>query len=223
MLRDGLCQCDDCMHEIDPTVAFQVCDECEGRLTLRVRRYVCQQCGRDVDSQFLFDGLVFDRAYFRQKMQESRQRTKQKHREQYARRVFERSEPIEHGPADVDGLPGLVEALNGLLGGCNDQVMAETRERFSLAQYEDYLLAQLVADDETSLRSIAGMRGNDRSERIRLFIAAIFLAHRGLIDIRQHGDDIMVTPLETHRERQAIPDNAETADGNEGYLGRTAA
>ena len=36
-----------------------------------VRRYQCGQCGAEIRSRFLFDGLVFDAEYFRQKMAES--------------------------------------------------------------------------------------------------------------------------------------------------------
>ncbi len=74
MASEGKCRCVSCGKEFDPTVAFQRCSECGGVPELRVRRYQCRNCGRDIQSRFLFHGLVFDADYFRQKMVESRQR-----------------------------------------------------------------------------------------------------------------------------------------------------
>ena len=76
-VSEGRCRCGYCGHELDPTVAFQRCPDCGGAPRLSVRKYRCRQCGRDVTSRFLFDGLVFDREYFRHKMLESRQRRKE--------------------------------------------------------------------------------------------------------------------------------------------------
>lgn len=77
MIDEGRCQCRSCGHEFDPTVAFQRCSVCGGKPVLHIRRYQCSQCGADISSRFLFDGLVFDPLYFRQKMAESRQRKMQ--------------------------------------------------------------------------------------------------------------------------------------------------
>ena len=74
MIKEGICQCDSCKYEFDPTVEFQRCSKCGGRIKLRVRRYQCQKCGADVTSRFLFEGLVFDTDYFWLKVAESRQR-----------------------------------------------------------------------------------------------------------------------------------------------------
>ena len=77
MVRDGLCRCETCGRTVDPTVTFQRCDRCDGKAILRIRRYQCRQCGSEIVSRFLFDGLVFDGEYFRQKMTEHRQRRAQ--------------------------------------------------------------------------------------------------------------------------------------------------
>ena len=73
MVVEGRCQCSSCGNKFDPTVAFQKCTSCSGAAVLQVRRYRCSKCGSDMPSRFLFDGLVFDVTYFRQKMAESRQ------------------------------------------------------------------------------------------------------------------------------------------------------
>ncbi|MFC1795279.1 hypothetical protein ACFL3Q_17050, partial [Planctomycetota bacterium] len=58
MAREGKCQCVSCRKEFDPTVAFQRCPECGGVPVLHVRRYQCKNCGGDIQSRFLFDGLA---------------------------------------------------------------------------------------------------------------------------------------------------------------------
>jgi len=72
MVAEGRCKCTCCQNELDPTVTFQRCSACGGAPVLHVRRYQCRHCGGDIASKFLFDGLVFDADYFRQKMSESR-------------------------------------------------------------------------------------------------------------------------------------------------------
>ncbi len=59
MVKDGLCRCKACGHEIDPTIVFQRCSDCGGIPLLHIRRYQCRSGGRDIVSRFLLDGLVF--------------------------------------------------------------------------------------------------------------------------------------------------------------------
>jgi hypothetical protein len=70
MVTEGRCQCSSCGDQFDPTVAFQKCTSCGGTAALKVRRYRCSKCGSDITSRLLFDGLVFNVTYFRQKMAE---------------------------------------------------------------------------------------------------------------------------------------------------------
>ena len=77
MIAEGQCKCTSCGIEFDPTVKFQNCSACGGVPVLHVRRYQCKNCGSDISSKFLFDGLVFEAEYFRQKVMESRQRKKE--------------------------------------------------------------------------------------------------------------------------------------------------
>lgn len=72
IVAEERCRCNSCGCELDPTVEFQRCSACGGTPILRVRRYQCKNCGNDVSSKFLFDGLVFNAEYFRQKVAQSR-------------------------------------------------------------------------------------------------------------------------------------------------------
>jgi len=79
MVAEGRCKCTCCGDELDPTVNFQRCSACGGIPMLRISRYKCRDCSGDIASRFLFDGLVFDKDYFRRKMSESRQRKEEQH------------------------------------------------------------------------------------------------------------------------------------------------
>ena len=61
MVGESRCECIGCGHVLDPTIAFQRCTTCDGVPRLRVSRYICRRCGREVPSRFVFDGHVYDR------------------------------------------------------------------------------------------------------------------------------------------------------------------
>jgi len=121
---------------LDPTISFQRCSACGGVPVLRVRRYNCRDCGIVIQSIFLFDGLIFDGEYFRQKMIESRQRRK------------EQRERVR-------------------------EMLAESRSGDLSLEYAD-------------------LGGNLRKDLIWRLIAVIFLAHAGVADVLQDGQEIMV-------------------------------
>jgi len=110
MVAEGRCKCNHCQNELDPTVAFQRCSVCGGIPIMRIRRYLCKDCGGDITSKFLFDGIVFNPDYFRQKMSESRQRKKQQ-RERVRQMLAEsRSANLQLAQVDLDAMPGLMDA-----------------------------------------------------------------------------------------------------------------
>jgi chromatin segregation and condensation protein Rec8/ScpA/Scc1 (kleisin family) len=55
-----------------------------------------------------------------------------------------------------------------------------------------------------------------RIDRVWRFIAIIFLAHAGVIDLRQDGQTIWVSKHETDTEGCSIPGEIEEPDGLEG-------
>jgi len=218
MLGEGRCRCRACSHEFDPTASFQRCTACGGKLVLAVRRYRCRQCGQDVASRFLFDGLAFDVGYFRTKMAESRQR-RQQQRERVRQMLAEsRSPALETAPAELDSVPGLVAALNSLTAGAGEALSWQPQPGFDLQRYQSHLLAH-TPDFPVRLARIPCLHEDGRKDLIGRFIAAVFLAHSGRIAIWQQGSDIMVTQHETHGEGQAVPGDLEGADGLAGPMG----
>jgi len=218
MLAEGRCRCRSCDNEFDPTVAFQRCTACGGKPVLRVRRYQCQQCGTDISSRFHFDGLVFDGEYFRRKMAESRERKKQQHEQVRKMLAESRSGALEMPAGDISAVPGLAEALNDLTGGADEALPWKPDKGFDLKRYESHIQAH-IRDFPICLDDLPPLGENARKDRIWQFIAIIFMAHLGLIDIWQDGQSIMVMKHEANGERQDIPGDLDGADGLEGPLG----
>jgi len=222
MVGEGKCRCESCGDELDPTLAFQSCGVCGGRLELRVRRYRCTQCGADVASRFLFDGLAFDSEYFREKMTESRQR-KRDLQERVRKMLAEsRSPHLDAMPADLAAVPGLMDALNGLVADASEATPWQPGTGFDLKRYQSHVDGHL-RDFPIGLDGIPSLIEDARKDLVWRFVAIIFMAHAGLIDVWQEGSTIWVMKHETNGEGQDIPGDLEDADGVEGPLGRAEA
>ena len=191
MVAEGCCRCNSCGYKFDPTVAFQRCSNCGGKPILQVRRYRCRKCGSDIISTFLFKGVVFDAGYFCRKMAESRQRKKQQRQRVQEMLAQCRSEPLTFEAPDLNSVPGLIDALNGLTAGIEVPVSAELKGKFDLNRYQRHIKSYLDTEP-TDLREIPPLIENLRLDLVWRFIAAIFLDHAGLINIYQQGRNILV-------------------------------
>lgn len=212
MEAEGECRCLVCSRQFDPTLVFQLCPACGGKPRLDVRRYSCSRCGADVPSRFLFDGMVFDAEYFRQKVAESRER-KRELRDRVRQILAEsRSAELEPGPVDLAAIPGLLEALAGLTQDATSGTRLVLAPQFSLNRYQAHVQASL-RPFALSLDEIPPLSENTRLDRIWRFIAIIFLAHAGILDVWQDGPTIMVRQHEADTEGQGFPGDFEEADG----------
>ncbi len=208
MVREGLSRCERCGKDFDPTVLFQRCAACGGQPVLSIRRYHCRHCGADVPSRFLFDGLVWDRDYYGRKMTESRQR-----RQELRERVREmlaasRSRDLVPGPADLAAFPGLIDALNGLIGGLEPMPLWLPRDGFDLVRYEGHLQAH-IGPIAIRFDDLPPLSEDSRQDRIWRFVAILFLAQAGGIELWQEGSRIMVMKRETDREGQGVSGETE--------------
>jgi hypothetical protein len=212
MVRDGQCRCAGCDQMFDPTTAFQECTACGGKPRLRIRRYECGRCGAEITSRFLFDGLVFDAAYFREKMAEHRERRCERQERIQQMLSASRSEALEPGPAILDDLPDLVAVLNSLSAAVESPIRLAPREEFNLRRYEAHVQAHLrtipIPFDE-----MPPLSENALYDRVWRFIAILFLAQAGVIRVWQEQTTIWMMIHETDRERQAVPGEPEAADG----------
>jgi Zn finger protein HypA/HybF involved in hydrogenase expression len=201
MLREGRFRCQDCGQAGDPTLMFQRCPTCDGRPALALRRYFCRDCGGEVVSRFLFDGVVYNAEYFREKMAESRRRLHERKRdaqEQQAVRSWQRSSSVTNQDAiDLTRSPGLVEALNALVGGTPPEALAWVREVFDLIAYEQHIMDTIGHGERWNLAGIAPLRPpKDRLETVRIFIACLFLEHASLLTLIQDNDLVWVRRCE---------------------------
>jgi len=218
MIAEGKCKCTSCGLDIDPTVQFQRCLACGGVPVLKVRKYVCSQCGSDIRSNFLFGGLVFDADYFQQKMAQSRQRRKELTERVRQMLAETRSVPLPLAAVDLDSVPDLVEALNGLTSGFDEGMVVEAKSEFDLRCYERHIQAH-IREVASNLREIPPLSKDGRRDLVWRFIAIIFLAHAGVVDIWQEGQEIMVVKHEANRKGQDISGELEESDGIEGPVG----
>jgi len=216
MIADGLCGCGVCGYEFDPTLEFQKCTHCGGKARLKVSRYFCSVCKQGITSKFLFDGRVYDRHYFAEKMQKSRQQKKIR-REQLKRKVMQyRSGDIQAGPAEMAGMADLLAAIDTLGKGIKPAIPLPKEDGFDLNRYQRHIQAH-INDFAMNLRDIPPLIENARKDLIWRFIAVIFLAHAGVVTIRQDGLDIMVTQNETDRKGQDFFDETAESDRFEGF------
>jgi len=137
-------------------------------------------------------------------MAESRQR-KQERSEKFKQKITEiRSPAIEASPMDFEGVPGLIEALDGLTARENVFSIPGVQQRFDLNRYQRHIQAYL-GDIEVCFEDIPPLEENARIDRIWRFIAMIFMAHEGVLEIEQEGREIMVSQIEVNGKRCGIP------------------
>jgi len=218
MTGESRCRCETCGQESDPTCTFQRCQACGGKPQLRVRRYECESCGADIPSRFVFDGMVFDVEYFRQKMEEHRRRAAERLERVREMLAASRSPAIAAGPLDLANHPGLLDALDALVDGAPVALQIEPRSRFDLKAYQAHVQANL-GPFARSFDEIPTLCSDDRLDRVWRFIAIIFLAHEGRVKVVQEGEEIMVMQRETDRKGREVSGDLEEADGVEGFVG----
>ena len=168
-------------------------------------------------SRFLFDGLVFDAAYFRQKMAESRRQRRDLRERVRQMLAGSRSGPVSPAAAELDAVPGLLEALNGLTTDLPETFTITGRGGFDLKRYQGHVQAH-VQPIGIGFDEIPPLSKDLRIDRIWRFIAIIFLAQAGAVNLRQDGPTIWVTHHETDGKRQDISGEPESADGIEGSV-----
>jgi ssDNA-binding Zn-finger/Zn-ribbon topoisomerase 1 len=202
MIGESRSRCTGCGSCLDPTVAFQRCPECGGQLRLRIRRYRCVRCGADVHSRFVFDGRVFDAAYYRKAMAESRRRRHEQRALAASTVRDNRSESLQPPVLDLASIPGLLVALDGLAGSARAEMLAPLCDDFDLKRYERHVQAH-IGPIAVCFEEIPVLGENARKDRIWRFVAIIFLAHAGLIEVHQEEGTIWVSK-HVDRERQGI-------------------
>ena len=184
-------------HHLDPTTTFQKSGCCKAKLVRRSLHYACACCRKTVPSRFLFDERVFDKAYFRQRMAESRAKTRQRREIMRIARREERSRSltISEEPR-VDLLPGFAEALAGFIGfeaGVWDEGFSfDAPGCPGLHAYMQHILDLVVSHRHVMFSKINPLIDEKRRDRAERFVALIFLLHDGEVQATQYSSDIEI-------------------------------
>lgn len=208
MICDGLCQCINCQKQVDPTVEFQHCAGCGGKPVLVASRYQCEACESIIDSIFRLEPIRFDDAYFSQAMARHRQRRMYLRKQLLEQLRNGLSRSVLLPAANLDLCPGLAADLDQLTEHQSppEVNIQQSGDDFDLAQYEKHIIDSLSSGlhDFEDIPPI-----NDSPvDRVRRFVAAVFLDHAGQLTIQQDGSYIELYLHETHRKRHRIPEQA---------------
>jgi len=190
MTQDSHCHCRHCQAELDPTMQFQTCPDCDHALILKVYHYWCPSCRHAVRSLFSFDERVFNKEYFREMMRESRQRKKEEIEKMRHLLLEARSPPYSSDAEPVLDNPAQFEQdLEQFIAPLPASQTKETpiRPFFDLHSYRQHLLDR-VQGCVVQFEGVSALVQDARLDRVYRFITAVFLDHEGLLDIEQQHD-----------------------------------
>ena len=195
-------KCNACGHELDPTIAFQRSSCCESPLRWARHHYVCSSCHTVVPSRFLFVERVFDTAYFRERMAESRERKRRRREEMKRLLAWEHAgnwlPEMLPGPDALNGLFSELDTLSGRgLPGAEVRLAADP---FSLEHY-CAVICHSLTHGARRFDALPALNADLRLDRTRRFMALVFMEHFRQVKLRQTDADILVIPYGTDYER----------------------
>jgi hypothetical protein len=192
MTGQSQCTCS-CGNVFDPTLTFQKSRCCGAGLLRRTFHYVCSRCRKVVPSRFLFDERLFDRAYFKEMMRESRERAKRKKEE--VRRLLAESRsgilPLMDEP-NLDSIPGLVQALDEFIQkDSGEEYQFSINSEFRMNNYRDHILSVLTWNS-IQFSDITPFAEDVRQDKVWRFVTLIFMQNDNEVELTQDGDDLWV-------------------------------
>jgi hypothetical protein len=146
-----------------------------------------------VASRFLFDERLFDKAYFREMMQESRDRVRKQREEVRRLLAGSRSDTlILLQEPKIEAIPGLVEALDGFIG-TNMEVLKNflSNPDFNMEDYRSHILS-IIGMGSRLFSDIPPLLRDSRRDRIWRFVTLIFMQQGGDVSLTQYGADILI-------------------------------
>ena len=181
-----------CGAGFDPTLIFQKSGCCGAILVKRQCHYACSVCGDVVPSIFLFDEVLFDSEYFREKMRLSREQRRREQAETRAILRAERSGTLSFfDEIDLNALPGLLTDIDDLIGAKNtDEPLQEWERNLSIEDYRRHIVSLL--DAEIVFSSISPLFPEERRDKVYRFISLIFMEQDREVRLSQYGEDILV-------------------------------
>jgi len=194
MTGQSECSCS-CGNTFDPTLAFQKSTCCGSRLVRRTFHYACSCCCEIVPSRFLFDEKLFDKAYFREMMQESRRRIKEKREEMKILLAESRSGalPLMEDPY-LESIPGLIQDLNDFIQGDSDEICQlsfDGKSGFHMNDYHTHILS-ILRWNSILFSDIAPLIEDCRQDKVWRFITLVFMQNEHEVDLTQQGTNLLV-------------------------------
>ena len=196
MTGQSQCACP-CGKTFDPTLVFQQSPCCNDKLVRKTFHYACSRCHKTVPSRFLFDERLFDKVYFKEMMQESRDRARKK-REEVGRLLAEsRSDTlILLQEPNLESIPGLKEALDGFIGTDIDLYAFSPNSGFNVDFYRDHILSVLGMGTRL-FSDLPPIMEDRRKDKIWRFVTLIFMQQEGDVSLTQYGPDILVERIKS--------------------------
>ena len=184
-----------CGNIFDPTILFQKSPCCGKHLVRKPRHYICSGCQKTVPSMFLFDEKLFDKAYFREMVRNSRSRAAKRRDEM--RRLLAESRSGVLIFADepcLESIPGLIEDLDGFIGVeelMGDDFTPDMNSGFRIHDYRQHIL-QVLGCDSLLFSDIDILINDERRDKIWRFVTLIFMESEREVMLTQYGNDLLV-------------------------------
>jgi hypothetical protein len=145
-----------------------------------------------VASKFLFDERLFDKAYFKQMMQEARTRQRKKREELRLLLSTSRSDTLMLTEDPVlESIQGLKEALDGFIGIKVDLYEISQNCGFNMDYYRDHILS-VLGKGARLFSDIPHFTEDSKKDKIWRFVTLIFMQQDGDVSLTQYGPDILV-------------------------------
>ena len=193
-----------CGNIFDPTIAFQQSHCCGKPLVRKPRHYICPGCQKSVPSMFLFDEKLFDKAYFREMVRNSRSRAA-KRKEEMKRLLAESRSGmlIFTDEPCLESIPGLVEDMDALIGteGLRPRdFVLDANSEFKMDDYRRHIL-RVLGCDSLLFSDIDTLINNARRDKIWRFVTLVFMQSEREVMLTQYGNDLLVerTSYETYQ------------------------
>ncbi|MDY6839474.1 MAG: hypothetical protein SWH78_16030 [Thermodesulfobacteriota bacterium] len=165
----------------------------------RTFHYACSKCGRTVPSRFLFDERIFDKAYFRDMVRDSRARAKRK-REEIKRLLAESRSgglSLTEDP-NLEAIPGLIDDLNDFVGPRSVQMLGlavNADGGFRMEDYRKHILS-LLGPGEVCFSDITPLVDDNRLDRVWRFVSLIFMQNDNEVRVGQYGRDLLIERID---------------------------
>jgi len=183
-------------HTFDPTLEFQQSPCCSAKLVRKTFHYACSRCHQTVPSRFLFDERLFDKAYFKQMMEEARTRQRKKREELKLLLASSRSDTLllTEDPV-LESIQGLTEALDSFIG--INVALYEISQNcgFNMDYYRGHMLSVLGMGTRL-FSDLPPIMEDSRKDKIWRFVTLIFMQQEGDVSLTQYGPDILVERVE---------------------------